>query len=202
MNDSLTYVPAVPSTFDPEDSEGESNASSSGEEQDTDITGNYNLRPRAIAGRALPLSITTSDEPSLSAAMSSPEAFFRKQAIREEFTNIVDSGTYKECSPPLNRAQPSGMILKLKRDEHGRPLRFKARLVARGNLQEVEGLSSTAHYSPVACFDLVRMLPALSDSNGWNRRQVDVKAAFLYAYLPKGNQHLAKVAQHSGHPRG
>lgn len=132
----------------------------------------------------LPTSITTSDEPSLKEALNSEESVYWKGAIEDEFQTVEDAGTYVDSTVPDKRPIPSGIILKLKRDFRGFTARFKARLVARGNLQYVEDNSYAARYAPVACFDLERILLSLSASFGWIRHQVDVKGAFLYSVLP------------------
>ena len=103
----------------------------------------------------MPRLVTTRDDPSISEALNSSESTYWKGAIREEFATVTKAGTYVRDSKPPERALQSGIILKLKRDQDGHPARFKARLVARGNLQNVLGTSYANRYAPVACFDLV-----------------------------------------------
>lgn len=143
----------------------------------------YSLRSRSNV--ALPTAVSTSDDPSISEAMSSPESKYWQGALKEEFRTLKQANTWKSDPIAKGRVLPSGVILKLKRDEKGLPARFKARLVARGNLQDVGQSSYTNRYAPVACFDLVRILLALSAGFKWARCHVDVKGAFLYAQLPE-----------------
>lgn len=103
---------------------------------DTTLHG-YNLRSKA--NMAIPETISTKDEPCLRDALASSESGAWREAINQEFDTIVKAGTYVDvedenvpCHPI-----PAGVILKLKRNQHGQPSRFKARLVACGNLQDV-----------------------------------------------------------------
>lgn len=224
--DALTHVPPVPSTHGNEEDSDETDGAqtqigtapehgndhlrSSGTDNKGDheatagrgsATGKghgYSLRPRA--NTALPKVISTGDEPSLKDALASPEASFWKQAINEEFETIQSAGTYKETESTPTRALPSGIILRLKRDEDGKPARFKARLVARGNLQTVTDSSYASRYAPVACFDLVRILLVLSAAFGWSRHQVDVKGAFLYSKLPETTNIFLRLPSIDGVP--
>lgn len=57
---------------------------------------------------------------------------------------------------------PIGLILNIKHSEEGKPARFKARLVARGNLQLRHDRSPKNFYAAVISFDLVRLLVIIS----------------------------------------
>ena len=172
----LTHVPTQPSTYgtDATNNRITDPAPDSSAQQ----THGYNLRERNRSSVAIPACITTSDEPSVQEALKSSEAQNWIDAIQEEFSTITAADTYEETTEAPSRALPSGVILKLKRDAHGKPSRFKARLVARGNLQKVDERAYESRYAPVACFDLVRILLALSAAFGWSRHQIDVKGAF------------------------
>lgn len=63
-------------------------------------------------------------------------------------------------------------------------MKFKSRLVARGNLQS-NTAPYTERYAPVACLDLVRILLVISAARDWDRCQLDVTGAFLYSSLPE-----------------
>ena len=161
----------------------EDDAQLSGEE--TNEFDTYNMR----AATALPQMITTCDEPTVQEALSSPEREHWIKAIEEEFNSLQKANTWH--SEPLDNpvkqpanVPPSGIILKLKRDEMGKPSRFKARLVARGNLQRLYNEHYADLYAPVACFELFRLLLTLAAAFGWSRCHLDIQSAFLYAKLP------------------
>lgn len=73
---------------------------------------------------------------------------------------------------------PCMTILKLKRDENGRPARFKAGIVASENLQEDIGQLMEL-YDPVICMNLVQALLSLAQIKGWGIWQMDFMGAFL-----------------------
>jgi uncharacterized protein (DUF1330 family) len=61
--------------------------------------------------------------------------------------------------------------------------RFKARLVARGDLQDPTFGDYNELFAPVVRFDSLSILVAISASRKWRPRQLDVKTAFLYGHL-------------------
>jgi hypothetical protein len=67
---------------------------------------------------------------------------------------------------------------KLKRDEAGTIIKHKARLVARGFLQQ-EGVDFDDVFTPVARMESVRLILALAAHEGWRVHHMDVKSAFL-----------------------
>ena len=76
-------------------------------------------------------------------------------------------------------------ILKMKRDSDGKPARLKARLFALGNYQDEFG-NIVELYGHVVCIELVRTLLAVMLFKGWSVKHVDIKGAFLHAYLRNG----------------
>jgi hypothetical protein len=69
-------------------------------------------------------------------------------------------------------------VFKLKRDEVGAIIKHKARLVARGFLQQ-EGIDFDDTFAPVARMESVRLLLALAAKEGWRVHHMDVKSVFL-----------------------
>src|SRR5437762_5381688 len=59
-----------------------------------------------------------------------------RKAIQEEFDSIIRNGTWKLVPRPKGqKVVSSKWVFKYKKDEFGRIVRFKARLVARGYTQ-------------------------------------------------------------------
>lgn len=69
-------------------------------------------------------------------------------------------------------------VFKLKKDEAGAVIKHKARLVARGFVQQ-EGVDFDDAFVPVARMESVRLLLALAAQEGWRVHHMDVKSAFL-----------------------
>lgn len=80
--------------------------------------------------------------------------------------------------PRGHRAVTLKWVFKLKRDEAGAIIKHKARLVARGFVQQ-EGIDFDDAFAPVAREESVRLLLALAAQEGWCVHHMDVKSAFL-----------------------
>jgi hypothetical protein len=84
-------------------------------------------------------------------------------------------------------------VFKLKRDEAGAIVKHKARLVARGFLQQ-EGIDFDNAFAPMARMESVRLFLALVAQEGWHVHHMDVKLPFLnddlkeevYVHQPPG----------------
>lgn len=95
--------------------------------------------------------------------------------------------------PPGHRAITLKWVFKLKKDEVGAIVKHKARLVARGFVQQ-EGIDFDDAFALVARMESVRLLLALAAQEGWRVHHMDVKSAFLngdlkeevYVHQPPG----------------
>lgn len=75
-------------------------------------------------------------------------------------------------------------IFKLKRDADGRIVKHKARIVAKGYVQE-HGIDFKEIYAPVTRLETVRLLLALAARNEWELHHLHVKSAFLNGEFKK-----------------
>ena len=73
-------------------------------------------------------------------------------------------------------------VFKLKKDELGAVIKHKARLVARGFVQQ-EGIDYDDAFAPLARMESVCVLLALAAQEGWQVHHMDVKSAFLNGNL-------------------
>ena len=128
-------------------------------------------------------------------AMATGEAVEWKEAIDSETASIEENGTFEDISelPPGKKAIPTKIILTRKLDPIGKPIRYKARLVAQGFRQTL-GVDYHETYSPVADMASVRMALTIAAALDLKVEQLDVVTAFLgseleeevYVRLPDG----------------
>jgi hypothetical protein len=96
-------------------------------------------------------------------------------------------GVYKlipRCDVPQGKRIRKGKpVFHIKRDETGKAVRWKVRLVFKG-FEQIYGKDYTKTTSPTARMESWRILLHLAASLGWDAQQIDVKTAFLYGLLP------------------
>ncbi|MBW0541003.1 hypothetical protein O181_080718 [Austropuccinia psidii MF-1] len=113
-------------------------------------------------------------------AMSSPDGNEWSHAIRMELSNMKDMGVFEITPiPPGQRVLGGGWVFAVKTDPtSGR--RFKARYVARGNLQRpTEDFADT--FAPTASFTSLRLVLTLAAKNSWLVSTFDFAATYLNA---------------------
>jgi hypothetical protein len=127
------------------------------------------------------------DEPTFREAMNSPDADKWTLGIQDELKSLKEMGVYKlvhRSDVPVGRKVLRGKwVLLLKRDEHGNPVRHKARFVVKG-FEQVFGQDYVDTTSPTARMESVRLLLNIAAAKDWDIQQIDVKTAFLYGLLP------------------
>ncbi|KAG8929142.1 hypothetical protein FRC01_004803, partial [Tulasnella sp. 417] len=130
-------------------------------------------------------------------ALSSPDAKQWKDAIQVEYNSLVKMGTFEVVDlPPGRKAIPSTYVFKEKKGPNGETVKFKARIVARGDLQK-KGEDYDKVFAPVPRLDTVRAVFSFAASQGWDIDQLDFKSAFLngdlkeevYMKPPQGFEH-------------
>ncbi|WVZ87756.1 hypothetical protein U9M48_034345 [Paspalum notatum var. saurae] len=117
-----------------------------------------------------------------------------RAAMQSEMDAVETNRTWELTDLPRgHRAITLKWVFKLKRDEAGAIIKHKARLVARGFVQQ-EGIDFDDAFAPVARMESVRLLLALAAQEGWHVHHMDVKSAFLngdlkeevYVHQPPG----------------
>ncbi|GAA5974898.1 hypothetical protein JCM11641_008417 [Rhodosporidiobolus odoratus] len=103
-------------------------------------------------------------------------------AMMAELAAFEATGTWEEDLVDLaegRRAISVKWVLLVKRDADGRVIKYKARLVARGNMQ-VEGVDFDETFSSTVRLTTARVVYALLASNPtWSYRQFDISNAYL-----------------------
>ena len=127
------------------------------------------------------------DPSTLSDALASPDALSWHASIQEELSSLRDMQVYKlvpRSSVPTGRKVLRGKwVFRLKRDEHGNPVRFKSRLVTH-SFEQVFGQDYVETTSPTPRMESLRFILHLAAINGWDVQQIDVKTTYLYGELP------------------
>jgi hypothetical protein len=102
-----------------------------------------------------------------------------RAAMKAEMNAVEKNRTWELVDLPRgHRAITLKWMFKLKRDEVGAIIKHKARLVARGFLQQ-EGIDFDDAFAPVARMESMRLLLALAAQEGCRVHHMDVKSAFL-----------------------
>jgi len=121
-------------------------------------------------------------------AVKSPQADEWKKAMLHELDAIYKQEAFEEIAhlpdPENKKAIGSHWVFKVKRDSEGKVIRYKARVVARGD-QQREGIDYAETYAPTARMGHLRLALALAGKYGWEIQQMDVCTAFLGSVLRK-----------------
>ena len=90
-----------------------------------------------------------------------------REAMKEEISAILKNETWTVVKP-LSDIKPIGVkwVFRVKKDNKGRILRYKARLVVKGYAQK-EGIDYSEVFSPVARMESIRILIAIAAQEEW-----------------------------------
>ncbi|KIK13515.1 hypothetical protein PISMIDRAFT_17935 [Pisolithus microcarpus 441] len=114
----------------------------------------------------------------LLAALSQTEQKVWFDTMKDELKSIEERNVWTLVDPPPGRKPVrSRWVYAIKSDG-----RHKARLVAKGFTQEY-GIDFEETFSPVTCFETVRILLAHAAQHNWEMEALDVKTTFLYGKL-------------------
>ena len=132
---------------------------------------------------AATLATTDNDPTTYKQALKLPDAAQWVEACAAEVASLVENKVYELVDrPPSHPVITSKWVFKKKRGLSGIVEKYKARLVARGFMQE-EGVDFTETYSPTVRFESIRLMIAAAASQNLHMEQMDVTTAFLYAAL-------------------
>ena len=116
-------------------------------------------------------------------AMASSQSKQWQTAIRSELDSLAKNGVMDLVQPPPGcKPIKCRWVLKIKRDENNKPVKFKARVVAKGYLQR-PGLDYTETYAPVARLKSIKLLMCIVAQLNLELKQLDYDTAFLNAPL-------------------
>jgi hypothetical protein len=106
------------------------------------------------------------------------------KAEEEELASMQEKEVFKLVPDQGQRTLGSKFVYRVKRDETGKIVRYKARLVARGFLQ-VKGIDFDESSSPVSMMASFRLFMAWAVLYSLNVIQGDIKTAYLNAELDR-----------------
>ena len=116
-------------------------------------------------------------------ACSSPEKEEWMEAMKEEIASLKQHKTWKLVKPPQNaRILQPKWVYRIKEDNKGNPVKFKARLCVKGFMQR-EGIDYFDTFASVTRYESIRLLLKLAVAKGMTLTQFDVKCAFLNGKL-------------------
>ncbi|GAA5883512.1 hypothetical protein JCM1840_004243 [Sporobolomyces johnsonii] len=126
------------------------------------------------------------DQPSFAQAVAGPDAQKWFEAFDVELGAFDATGTWdKELVdlPPGRKAIAVKWVLLIKRDSDGQIIKYKARLVARGDMQ-IDGVDYDETHSSTVRLTTVRLIFALLAAHpSWNWAQFDISNAYLLGTL-------------------
>lgn len=106
-----------------------------------------------------------------------------ENAIKEELNSLIENETWTLVQKPVDRnIVDCKWIFTIKNDEFGKPMKYKARLVARGFSQEYL-IDYNETFAPVARITSFRFILAFANQFNLLVHHMDVKTAFLNGKL-------------------
>ena len=135
-----------------------------------------------------PSTLEFEDEPKTwDEAKQSVDAKRWEEGYRDELKSLKEMGVYKLVPrrdiPQGTKIRKGRPVFRIKRDETGKAIRWKVRLVFKG-FEQIYGKDYTKTTSPTARMESWRILLHLAATLDWDAQQIDIKTAFLYGLLP------------------
>ncbi|SGY54348.1 BQ5605_C006g03868 [Microbotryum silenes-dioicae] len=124
------------------------------------------------------------DEPTYKQAMAGKDHEDWSISLMTEYLILNGMNTWdKEATdpPPGVRAIPTKVVLVRKRNDKGDIIKYKAGIVARGDLQNHHGET----FSPTARIASIRMINVIAHVKGYRWLQFDVNSAYLHGHITK-----------------
>lgn len=131
----------------------------------------------------LAVELDAADPKTFKQAMRLPDANLWRGACAAEVASLRENNVFTVVPQPSTKPViTSKWVFKRKRGLSGEVEKYKARVVARGFLQQ-EGVDFGETYAPTVRMESIRLMIAAAAAEGMHLQQMDVTTAFLYAEL-------------------
>lgn len=112
-------------------------------------------------------------------ALSGKDAKMWEKAMNEELNNMKENEAWEIVErPKKTNVIGSKWVFKIKRDNAGEIVEYKARLVAQG-YKQIPGVDCADTFSPVICRNTLKILLAVAVERSWMCIHLDVDSAYL-----------------------
>ena len=116
-------------------------------------------------------------------AISFPESFNWKQAVKIEYDSLSDNKTSDVVKTPEDKQVVGGQwVYSKKLNKNYNLTKYKARYVARG-FSQISGINYYETFSTTACLTSVRVLMQIAVQHDLLLHQIDVRTAYLNANI-------------------
>jgi hypothetical protein len=116
-------------------------------------------------------------------AINSPNSSFWKKAIQKEVSNMYDHDVWAIVKKSGDQSRINcTWVFKVKKDQLNVPIKYKARLCAKG-FQQTKGTDYGETFAPTGKIVSLRMLIVFALKNNLKFHQIDIKSAFLNSPL-------------------
>ena len=122
------------------------------------------------------------------------------KSVEEELAALEANGTWAQVPAPENAPVITAKwVFKVKLDSENRPVRYKARLVARGFQQE-HGISYDETFAPVVKYKSIKIVLSITANRDMELKQIDFDTAYLNATL--SHDVYMQMPEGSNYPKG
>ena len=123
--------------------------------------------------------------------LKSPEKKLWIDAMKSELLSLINNNTFKQILSTSDiqkeKLIPSKWVFDLKENANGEIVRYKARIVARGDLQTY-GIDFEETYAPVVRPEAIQTMFIVANQNNYKMIQMDFENAFLNGELDESER--------------
>ena len=158
------------------------------EDGDEEAIEQFITKQKMLRGDDPDITYTVGIPPSCKSALTGPDKEKWMPSYTEELTALQQNKTFSvEDIPAGVHVIDPTVVRDVKRDENGRPDRWKTRVCARGFMQRL-GEHYFNTFSNTVRYETLRLLMAIAAGNDLALTSLDIKTAYLNGYIEGGVQ--------------